>query len=496
MNQHELDEARERRAEWMIEAAKHEDSAWGCPEDGNQQDMQSLESLSSDHLTNEEQYSSNDSDMMSFQDKEIVTEHSYSASRSGSTDMNTTTRSSATSFDRELIDFDEIEAVSADQQPRHTNQTFSSSVPPNAGGNNFSSGSSNVTKTDNPTVKTTFLKNIDSLYDRNDQASSECPSVTTTASTLSPGSVSSNGSTEPTMHSNVGSYSMSSRFSIPLSTSNSSDINSNHGGQMRGVAPTGSTDSLDRSFLDLDSNVSQMFHTMKGESTNQVPKPREKAPVTKKAAGKEEKVVEKVKLVSVPVQAPKEKPVQKKQEIILTKVATNVKPLEKANDEITQYALKGKEINPVLKEDEEIAVVKQNNMIDTQPMQDTKNEGGEKMKLQTIIEDKTSLSPPFLKEDLPTGKEYSSSTTQPFGVLETSKNVPVPLVTPHLTHEIAPAVHLSGDDAFTNYSANTKISAIEKLRQRKNGNAYAPPSVDATLQVKYFGHQRVVLKKQ
>ena len=275
----------------MIEAAKHEDSAWGCPEDGNQQDAQSLESISSDYLTNEEQYSSHDSDMMSFQDKEIVTSNSYSASLSGSTDVNTTTRSSATSFDRELIDFNEIVAVSADQQPRHTNQTFSSSVPPNAG-NNYGSGSSNVTKKDNPTVKTTFLKNIDSLYDRNaencNQASSECPSVTTTASTLSPGSVSSNGSTEPTMHSNVGSYSMSSRFSIPLSTSNSSDINSNYGaGQMRGVAPTGSTDSLDRSFLDLNSNVSQMFHTMKGESAQQVPKPREKKPVTGKAAGKE-----------------------------------------------------------------------------------------------------------------------------------------------------------------------------------------------------------------
>ena len=481
----------------MIEAAKHEDSAWGCPEDGNQQDMQSLESISSDHLTNEDQSSSNDSDMMSFQDKEIVTSNSYSASRSGSTDMNTTTRSSATSFDRELIDFDEIVAVSADQQPRHTNQTFSSSVPPNAG-NNFGSGSSYVTKKDNPTVKTTFLKNIDSLYDRNaenyNQASSECPSVTTTASTLSPGSVSSNGSTEPTMHSNVGSYSMSSRFSIPLSASNSSDINSSNGGQMRGVAPTGSTDSLDRSFLDLNSNVSQMFHTMKGENANQVPKLREKTPVTGKAAGKE-KIVEKVKLVSVPVQAPKEKPVQKKQEIILTKVAANVKPLEKVNEEITQYSLKGKEINPVLKE-EKVALVKQNNVIDIQPMEDTKNEGEEKMKLRTIIEDKTSLSPPFLKDDLPTGKEHSSSTAQPLGVLETSKVVVAPLVTPHPTHEIAPAVHLSGDDAFTNYSANTKISAIEKLRQRKNGNAYAPPSVDATLQVKYFGHQRVVLKKQ
>jgi hypothetical protein len=415
VNQYELDEARETRAEWMVEAAKHEDDKWGKPEEASQADMQSLGSVSSDPLTNEEQSSSHDSDMMLFQDKEMVPEP-MTSSRSRSDDMNGTTKATAASVNREMIDFDEVATVPSKPTPIQTPSTSKQN------------GSNPMTK-----KESTFMQNIDSLYGQNSN-SSDCTSVTTSASTLSPASVSSNGSSEP-MHYNLGSV------SIPLSGSHSSsDHNANNGGRMRGVVPTGANDS----FLELNSNVSQMFYTMKEEGGSHVPKPREKTPVAGKVPAPVTKVievlppmpvvqlkpVEKVKAVPVPVIV--EKP-------ILVKIPAVEKPIEKPK-EIIQEPVK-----------ENIPVVEE---------------------VQKVIE-KTTPSPPAAEEDI----SNIAKVVQPV-TINPSQDVP-----------------LDSDDAAVEGSDNTKYSALDKLRQRKSGFTFIPPSVDSTVQVKFFGNQRIVIKK-
>jgi hypothetical protein len=421
VNQYELDEARETRAEWMIEAAKHEDDKWGKPEEASQADMQSLGSLSSDPLTNEEQSSSHDSDMMLFQDKEMVPEP-MTSSRSRSDDMNGTSKATAVSAKREMIDFDEIAPVPAKPTPIQTPSTSEQN------------GSNPMTK-----KESTFMQNIDSMYGKNSN-SSDSTSVTTSASTLSPASVSSNGSAEP-MRYNLGSV------SIPLSGSHSSssDHNANNGGRMRGVVPTGSNDS----FLELNSNVSKMFYTMKEEGGSHVPKPREKTP----AAGKVPAPVTKVIEVLPPIPDVQLKPVEKVKETpvpvvvekpILVKIPAIEKPIEKPK-EIVQEPVK-----------ENIPVVEK--------------------EVQKVIEEKTTPSPPA-EEDISNIALKTSKVVQP--------------VTTNQSQEAS----LDCDDAVVEDTDNTKYSALDKLRQRKTGFTFIPPSVDSTVQVKFFGNQRIVIKK-
>lgn len=412
----------------MVEAAKHEDDKWGKPEEASQADMQSLGSVSSDHLTNEEQSSSHDSDMMSFQDKEMVPEP-MTSSRSRSEDMNGATKATAASVKREMIDFDEIVPVPAKS---NTNQTPSTAK--QTAGNNSLSGSNAMTK-----KESTFIQNIDSLYGQN-SGSSECPSVTTSASTLSPASVSSYGSTEPTMHYNLGSV------SIPLSGSysSSSDHNAYNGGRMRGVVPTASNDSLDRSFLELNSNVSQMFSSMKEEGGYHVPKSREKTQLAGEVPAPVTKVIE----VLPPVPVVREKPVEKVKAVpapATVNIPAIEKPIEKPK-EIIQEAVK-----------ENIPVVNE---------------------VQRVIEAKTVPSPSPVEENISNIALKSSRVVQPVTINQSQE---------------AP---LDCGDAAVDYSDHTICSALDKLRQRKSGFTFIPPSVDSTVQVKFFGNQRIVIKKQ
>lgn len=404
----------------MVEAGKHEDDKWGKPEEASQADMQSLGSLSSDPLTNEEQSSSHDSDMMTFQDKEMVPEP-MTPSRSRSDDMNGTNKATAASANHEMIDFDEIAPVPAKSTPIQTPSTSKQN------------GSNPMTK-----KESTFMQSIDSMYGKNSN-SSDSTSVTTSASTLSPASVSSNGSSEP-MQYNLGSV------SIPLSGSHSSssDHNANNGARMRGVVPTGSNDS----FLELNSNVSQMFYTMKEEGGSHVPKPREKTP----AAGKVPAPVTKIIEVLPPMPVVQLKPVEKVKAVpvpvviekpILVKTPAIEKPIEKPK-EIVQEPVK-----------ENIPAVEE---------------------VQKVIEEKATPSPPA-EEDMSNIALKTSKVIQPVTINQSQE---------------AP---LDCGDAAVDDTDNTKCSALDKLRQRKTGFTFIPPSVDSTVQVKFFGNQRIVIKK-
>lgn len=401
----------------MVEAGKHEDDKWGKPEEASQADMQSLGSLSSDPLTNEEQSSSHDSDMMSFQDKEMVPEP-MTSSRSRSDVMNGTSKATAASANLEMIDFDEIAPVPAKPTPIQTPSTSKQN------------GSNPMTK-----KESTFMQNIDNMYGKNSN-SSDSTSVTTSASTLSPASVSSNGSAEP-MHYNLGSA------SIPLSGSHSSSSDHN-ANRMRGVVPTGPNDS----FLELNSNVSQMFYTMKEEGGSHVPKPREKTPV----AGKLPAPVTKIMEVLPPMPAVQLKPVEKVKAVpvpvviekpTLVKIPAIEKPIEKPK-EIVQEPVK-----------ENIPVVEK--------------------EVEKVIEE-TTPSPPA-EEDMSNIALKTSKVVQPVTINQSQE---------------AP---LDCDDAVVEDTDNTKYSALDKLRQRKTGFTFIPPSVDSTVQVKFFGNQRIVIKK-